>query len=197
MLLVQPTLFPGSTTTGFRTVASSTSFPLASTSLSSTLATTRPTCASRQSRGTVINYAEVDDEVDDDKGDNDDANNAKKDGDHIPDTGALDNDVTDGDFVGGARNGRRVGRLSKQLRVDTSDLNQSYLGQVPPSRFIKSRGFLSNAAMAQGGPMFALNYGRNYLSFLASSPLPSPNPNPNLIPVRLEFDVPVKIMYTV
>ncbi|KAJ3913158.1 hypothetical protein F5877DRAFT_52875 [Lentinula edodes] len=177
-LLVQPTLFPGSTTTGSATAASSTSFPLASTSSSSTLGTTtRPTRASRRSRGTVINYAEVDDEGDDDD-------------DHIPDAGALDDDVTDGDFVAGS--GRRVGRPSKQqqqARGDTSmDLDQSYLGQVPPSRFIKSRGFLSNAATAQGGPMFALDYGPNYLSSLP--PPQNPNPNPILIPVRLEFDVP-------
>ncbi|KAJ3912359.1 hypothetical protein F5877DRAFT_54159 [Lentinula edodes] len=151
-LLVQPTLFP---------------------------ATTRPTRASRRSRGTVINYAEGD--------------NAKKDGDHIPDAGALDDDVTDGDFVGGNGSGRRVGRPSKQQqqqgRGDTSmDLDQSYLGLVPPARFIKSRGFLSNAATAQGGPMFSLDYGPNYLSSLPSTP--PPHPNPILIPVRLEFDVP-------
>ncbi|KAH7870614.1 uncharacterized protein C8R40DRAFT_1257894 [Lentinula edodes] len=188
-LIVQPTLFPGSTTTGAAPAANSTSFPLASTSSSSTLGTTtRPTRASRRSRGTVINYAEVDDEVDDDDGDGDDA---KKDGDHIPDAGALDDDVTDGDFVGGS--GRRVGRPSKQqqqARVDSSDLDQSYLGQVPPSRFIKSRGFLSNAATAQGGPMFSLDYGPNYLSPLPLPSLRNPNPNPILIPVRLEFDVP-------
>ncbi|KAJ3858708.1 hypothetical protein EV359DRAFT_68792, partial [Lentinula novae-zelandiae] len=152
-LLVQPTLFPGSTTTGAGTAANITPFPLASTSSSSTLGTTtRPTRASRRSRGTVINYAEVDDEGDDDEGEDDDANNTKKDGDHIPDAGALDDDVMDGDFVAGS--GRRVGRPSKQQqqgRGDTSmDLDQSYLGQVPPARFIKSRGFLSNAATAQG-----------------------------------------------
>ncbi|GAV98675.1 SNF5-domain-containing protein [Lentinula edodes] len=191
-LLVQPTLFPGSTTTGAATAANSTSFPLASTSSSSTLGTTtRPTRASRRSRGTVINYAEVDDEGDDDEGDGDDANDTKKDGDHIPDAGALDDDATDGDFVAGNGSGRRVGRPSKQqqqVRVDSSDLDQSYLGQVPLSRFIRTRGFLSNAATAQGGPMFALDYGPNYLSSL---PLPSPpHPNPILIPVRLEFDVP-------
>ncbi|KAJ3924344.1 MAG: hypothetical protein NXY57DRAFT_970116 [Lentinula lateritia] len=176
-LLVQPTLFPGSTTTGSATVANSTSFPLASTSSSSTLATTRPTRASRRSRGTVINYAEVDDEGDDDEGEDDDW---KKDGDHIPDAGALDDDVMDGDFIAGSGNGRRVGRPSKQqqqVRVDSSDLDQSYLGQVPPSRFIKSRGFLSNAATAQGSPMFALDYGVNYTS------TPPTHPNPILIPV--------------
>ncbi|KAF8825728.1 hypothetical protein HHX47_DHR6000065 [Lentinula edodes] len=186
-LLAQPTLFPGSTTT-----TASSSLPIPSTSSSSTLGTTtRPTRASRRSRGTVINYAEVDDEGDDDDGDDDDANNTKKDADHIPDAGALDDDATDGDFVGGAGSGRRVGRPSKQqqqLRVDSSDLDQSYLGQVPPSRFIKSRGFLSNAATAQGGPMFSLDYGPNYLSSLP--PPQNPNPNPILIPVRLEFDVP-------
>ncbi|KAJ3924349.1 MAG: hypothetical protein NXY57DRAFT_877627, partial [Lentinula lateritia] len=159
-----------------------------STSSSSTLATTRPTRASRRSRGTVINYAEVDDEGDDDDGEGE-GDDAKKDGDHIPDAGALDDDVMDGDFVAG--NGRRVGRPSKQQqqgRGDNSDLDQSYLGQVPPSRFIKSRGFLSNAATAPGGPMFALDYGPNYLSSLPST---SPtHPNPILIPVRLEFDVP-------
>ncbi|KAJ3858965.1 hypothetical protein EV359DRAFT_51555, partial [Lentinula novae-zelandiae] len=47
--------------------------------------------------------------------------------------------------------------------------DQSYLGQVPPARFIKSR-----------------DYGPNY-TFI---PPPHPNPNPILIPVRLEFDVP-------
>ncbi|KAJ3884956.1 hypothetical protein GG344DRAFT_91416 [Lentinula edodes] len=183
-LLVQPTLFPGSTTT-----TASSSLPIPSTSSSSTLGTTtRPTRASRRSRGTVINYAEVDDEGDDDEGEDDDV---KKDADHIPDAGALDDDVTDGDFVAGNGNGRRVGRPSKQqqqARVDSSDLDQNYLGLVPPARFIKSRGFLSNAATAQGGPMFALDYGPNYLSSLPST---SPtHPNPILIPVRLEFDVP-------
>ncbi|KAJ3885565.1 hypothetical protein GG344DRAFT_91249 [Lentinula edodes] len=183
-LLVQPTLFPGSTTTGAATAANSTSFPLASTSSSSTLATTRPTRASRRSRGTVINYAEVDDEGDDDEGEGE-GDDAKKDGDHIPDAGALDDDVLDGDFVAGS--GRRVGRPSKQqqqVRVDSSDLDQSYLGQVPPARFIKSRGFVSNAATAQGGPMFGLDYGPNYTF------IPPLHPNPILIPVRLEFDVP-------
>ncbi|KAJ3891640.1 hypothetical protein GG344DRAFT_46923 [Lentinula edodes] len=97
-------------------------------------------------------------------------------GDHIPDAGALDDDVTDGDFVAGS--GRRVGRPSKQqqqVRVDSSDLDQSYLGQVPPARFIKSR-----------------DYGPNYLSSLPlpSTPPPHPISNPILIPVRLEFDVP-------
>ncbi|KAF8825720.1 hypothetical protein HHX47_DHR6000304 [Lentinula edodes] len=66
MLLVQPTLFPGSTTASSGTVAGSTSFSLASSS-SSTLAMTHPTRASRRSRGTVINYMEVNDEVDDTK----------------------------------------------------------------------------------------------------------------------------------
>ncbi|KAJ3899763.1 hypothetical protein F5879DRAFT_925992 [Lentinula edodes] len=195
-LLVQPTLFPGSTTTGSGTAAGSSSFPIPSTSSSSTLATTRPTRASRRSRGTVINYAEVDDEGDDDDGDGD-GDDAKKDGDHIPDAGALDDDIMDGDFVAGNGNGRRVGRPSKQQqqqgRGDTSmDLDQSYLGQVPPARFIKSRGFLSNAATAQGGPMFSLDYGPNYLSSLPipSTPPTHPIPNPILIPVRLEFDVP-------
>ncbi|KAJ4466949.1 hypothetical protein C8R41DRAFT_931891 [Lentinula lateritia] len=147
-LLVQPTLFPGSTTT-----TASSSLPIPSTSsLSSTLGTTtHPTH-----------------------------------GDHIPDTGALDDDGMDGDFVGG--NGRRVGRPSKQqqqVRVDTNmDLDQSYLGLVPPARFIKSRGFLSNAATAQGGPMFSLDYGPNYTF------IPPTHPNPILIPVRLKFDVP-------
>ncbi|KAJ3858838.1 hypothetical protein EV359DRAFT_68679, partial [Lentinula novae-zelandiae] len=148
-LLVQPTLFPGSTTT---TASSSLPIPSTSSSSSTLGTTTRPTRASRRSRGTVINYAEVDDEGDDDEGEDDDANNTKKDGDHIPDAGALDDDVMDGDFVAGS--GRRVGRPSKQQqqgRGDTSmDLDQSYLGQVPPARFIKSRGFLSNAATAQG-----------------------------------------------
>ncbi|KAJ3870688.1 hypothetical protein F5051DRAFT_447305 [Lentinula edodes] len=145
-LLVQPTVFPGSTTTGAATAANSTSIPLASTSSSSTLGiTTRPTRASRRSRGTVINYAEVDDEGDDNKGEDDDV---KKDRDHIPDAGALDDDATDGDFVAGSGSGRRVGRPSKhqqqQGRGDTSmDLDQSYLGQVPPARFIKSRGLRS------------------------------------------------------
>ncbi|KAJ3898669.1 hypothetical protein F5879DRAFT_979784 [Lentinula edodes] len=180
-LLVQPTLFPGSTTT-----TASSSLPIPSTSSSSTLgSTSRPTRASRRSRGTVINYAEVDDEGDDDDGEGE-GDDAKKDGDHIPDAGALDDDATDGDFVAGS--GRRVGRPSKQqqqARGDTSmDLDQSYLGQVPPARFIKSRGFLSNAATAQGGPMFALDYGPNYTF------IPPPHPNPILIPVRLEFDVP-------
>ncbi|KAH7870604.1 uncharacterized protein C8R40DRAFT_1153802 [Lentinula edodes] len=190
-LLVQPTLFPGSTTT-----TASSSLPIPSTSSSSTLGTTtRPTRASRRSRGTVINYAEVDDEGDDDEGDGDDANDTKKDGDHIPDAGALDDDVTDGDFVAGSGSGRRVGRPSKQqqqVKEYNSDLDQSYLGLVPPARFIKSRGFLSNAATAQGGPMFSLDYGPNYLSSLPlpSTPPPHPIPNPILIPVRLEFDVP-------
>ncbi|KAJ3881618.1 hypothetical protein F5051DRAFT_396481 [Lentinula edodes] len=179
-LLVQPTLFPGSTTT-----TASSSLPIPSTSSSSTLGTTtRPTRASRRSRGTVINYAEVDDEGDDDDGEGE-GDDAKKDGDHIPDAGALDDDVTDGDFVAGS--GRRVGRPSKQqqVKVDSSmDLDQSYLGLVPPARFIKSRGFLSNAATAQGGPMFALDYGPNYTL------IPPTHPNPILIPVRLEFDVP-------
>ncbi|KAJ3899759.1 hypothetical protein F5879DRAFT_1005019 [Lentinula edodes] len=143
-LLIQPTLFPGSTTT-----TASSSLPIPSTSSSSTLGTTtRPTRASRRSRGTVINYTQVDDEGDDDDGDD-----AKKDGDHIPDAGALDDDATDGDFVGGNGSGRRVGRPSKQQqqgRGDNSDLDQSYLGQVPPARFIKSRGFLSNAANGAG-----------------------------------------------
>ncbi|KAJ3871601.1 hypothetical protein F5051DRAFT_423146 [Lentinula edodes] len=188
-LLVQPTLFPGSTTTGAATAANSTSFPLASTLSSSTLGTTtRPTRASRRSRGTVINYAEVDDKGDDDDGEGE-GDDAKKDGDHIPDAGALDDDATDGDFVAGNGNGRRAGRPSKQqqqqqLRGDSSDLDQSYLGLVPPARFIKSRGFLSNAATAQGGPMFALDYGPNYTL------IPPTHPNPILIPVRLEFDVP-------
>ncbi|KAJ4489272.1 hypothetical protein C8J55DRAFT_295726 [Lentinula edodes] len=181
-LLVQPTLFPGSTTT-----TASSSLHIPSTSSSSTLATTtRPTRASRRSRGTVINYAEVDDEGDDDDGEGE-GDDAKKDGDHIPDAGALDDDATDGDFVGGAGSGRRVGRPSKQqqqVRVDNSDLDQSYLGQVPPARFIKSRGFVSNAATAQGGPMFGLDYGPNYTF------IPPLHPNPILIPVRLEFDVP-------
>ncbi|KAJ3858066.1 hypothetical protein EV359DRAFT_69300, partial [Lentinula novae-zelandiae] len=146
-LLVQPTLFPGSTTT-----TASSSLPISSTSSSLTLGTTtHPTHASRRSRGTVINYAGVDDEGDD----------AKKDGDHIPDAGALDDDVMDGDFIA---------------------------GRVPPARFIKSRGFLSNAATAQGGPMFALDYGPNYLSPLPSTP--PLHPNPILIPVGLGFDVP-------
>ncbi|KAJ3885302.1 hypothetical protein GG344DRAFT_27210, partial [Lentinula edodes] len=181
MLLVQPTLFPGSTTT-----TASSSLPIPSTSSSSILGTTMcPTCTSCRSRGTVINYAEVDD-----KG-NDDGDNAKKDADHIPNAGALDDDVMDGDFVRGS--GRRVGRPSKQqqqVRGDSSDLDQSYLGQVPLSRFIKSRGFLSNAATAQGGAMFALDYGPNYLSSLPLCPPLHPIPNPILIPVRLKFDVP-------
>ncbi|KAJ3924180.1 MAG: hypothetical protein NXY57DRAFT_1093838, partial [Lentinula lateritia] len=150
------------------------------------------TRASRRSRGTVINYAEVDDEGDDDDGEGE-GDDAKKDGDHIPDAGALNDDGMDGDFVGGAGSGRRVGRPSKQqqqVRVDSSDLDQSYLGLVPPARFIKSRGFLSNAATAQGGPMFSLDYGPNYLSPLPSTLPPHPIPNLILIPVRLEFDVP-------
>ncbi|KAF8825724.1 hypothetical protein HHX47_DHR6000206 [Lentinula edodes] len=153
--------------------------------------TTHPTRTSCRSQGTVINYAEVDDKEDDDNGDDDDANNTKKDGDHIPDAGDLNDDVTNGDFVGG--NGRRVGRPSKQqqqVRVDSSDLDQSYLGQVPPARFIKSRGFLSNAATAPGGPMFSLDYGPNYLSSLPLPSTPPPHPNPILIPVQLEFDIP-------
>ncbi|KAJ3804442.1 hypothetical protein F5876DRAFT_53395 [Lentinula aff. lateritia] len=154
-LLVQPTLFP---------------------------ATTRPTRASRRSRGTVINYAEVeDDEGDDDDGDGDDV---KKDADHVPDAGALDDDAMDADFVAGRRVGRPSKQQQQQLRGDSSDLDQSYLGLVPPARFIKSRGFLSTAATTQGSPMFALDYGPN-----SPSP-PHPNPNPVLIPVRLEFDVP-------
>ncbi|KAJ4463183.1 hypothetical protein C8R41DRAFT_872491 [Lentinula lateritia] len=112
-LLVQPALFPDSTTTGAAMAANTTSFPLASMSLSSTLATTHPTRASCQSRGTVINYTEVDDEGDDDGGDSD-GENTKKDADHIPDAAALDDDVTNGDFVGGAGNGRRVGRTTVQ-----------------------------------------------------------------------------------
>ncbi|KAJ3886516.1 hypothetical protein GG344DRAFT_90856 [Lentinula edodes] len=141
-----------------------------------TLFPARPTRASHRSQGTVINYAEVDDKGDDDDGEGE-GDDAKKDGDHIPDAGALDDDVLDRDFVGGAGSGRRVGRPSKQQQ-------QSYLGQ--------SRGFLSNAATAQGGPMFALDYGPNYLSSLPlpSTPPPHPIPNPILIPVRLEFDVP-------
>ncbi|KAJ3898028.1 SNF5-domain-containing protein [Lentinula edodes] len=159
-------------------------------SSSLTLATTRPMRASCRSWGTVINYAEVDDEGDDDDGEGE-GDDAKKDRDHIPDAGALDDDVTNGDFVAG--NGRRVGRPSKQqqqVRADSSDLDQSYLGLVPPARFIKSRGFLSNTATAQGGLMFALDYSPNYLSPLPSTPPPHPIPNPILIPVRLKFDVP-------
>ncbi|KAJ4466171.1 hypothetical protein C8J55DRAFT_565906 [Lentinula edodes] len=173
-LLVQPTLFPGSTTT-----TASFSLPIPSTSLSSTLATTtHPTRASRRSRGTVINYAEVDNEGDDDEGEGE-GDDAKKDGDHIPDAGALDDDATDGDFVAG--NGRRVGRPSKQQqqqgRGDTSmDLDQSYLGQVPPARFIKSRGFLSNAATAQGGPM------RDVVDWGVLGAHPPLNSNSNSIP---------------
>ncbi|KAJ3751648.1 SNF5-domain-containing protein [Lentinula raphanica] len=152
-LLVQPTIFPGGTYTS----------------------STRATRASRRSR-TTINYAEPDDDDDDENDKNEAA-----DPDHVPDAGALDDDANDGDFNAG-RAGRGAGRPSSRnvnadqtLAVDGAELDQSYLGKVPPSKFIKSRGIL--------------DYGPNYGSETTNDQKATTSP-PILIPVRVEFDVP-------
>ena len=107
---------------------------LASTSTTTTRTSTR--------RGGVINYA--------DPGS----------GDDLPDAGAIDSD--DSDFVasGGTRTSIRQGRSRLGMgmtvfnpatgvastpgrpstpRLDKAEIDQSYLGMVPPSRLIKSR----------------------------------------------------------
>ncbi|KAG6828558.1 hypothetical protein H0H87_001592 [Tephrocybe sp. NHM501043] len=81
-------------------------------------------------RGGVINYA--------DPGS----------GDDMPDAGALDSD--DSDFIasGGTRTSLRQGRTRGGSatphppggpRIDKAELDQSYLGQIPPEKFIKLR----------------------------------------------------------
>ncbi|KIK61761.1 hypothetical protein GYMLUDRAFT_576087 [Collybiopsis luxurians FD-317 M1] len=185
-LLVQPTIFPGSSSEHNTTTTTTSSFQPILTPATSFAQPTR--ASSRRSRPT-INYAELDDE-DEDEDD-------EKDKDHTPDAGALDNDVTDGDFVG-SRAARAAGRPSSrnvnfQSQSGPADnasagLDQSYLGQVPPAHFIKSYPIQSTAASAAvPGPMLGLSYGTNYPSGSEKSP---PAPSPLLIPVRVEFDVP-------
>jgi chromatin structure-remodeling complex subunit SFH1 len=106
---------------------------MASTSTSGTRTATR--------RGGVVNYA--------DPGS----------GDELPDAGALDSD--DSDFVasGGTRTSVRQGRNRQTAgmsvfnsntgvttlhqptaaRAEKAELDQSYLGMVPPAKFIKSK----------------------------------------------------------
>ncbi|KAJ4469535.1 hypothetical protein J3R30DRAFT_3550710 [Lentinula aciculospora] len=191
-LLVQPTIFPGSNTSNINhSSGTSSSLPLASMSAYNAHGSTRPTRASRRSRST-INYAELDD--DDENGDDDGADNDQNDAgdpDHVPDAGALDDDVTDTDFNAGRRAGRPSSRnvnfaqQQQAVGVESAELDQSYLGQVPPARFIKTRGILSTAATIQDGPMFGLDYGPHY--GLGDKPKTI---SPILIPVRVEFDVP-------
>ncbi|KAJ3766299.1 SNF5-domain-containing protein [Lentinula raphanica] len=185
-LLVQPTIFPGGSgnASGSNIISS---IPAISTSAYTS--STRATRASRRSR-TTINYAEPDDEDDDENDKNEAA-----DPDHVPDAGALDDDANDGDFNAG-RAGRGAGRPSSRnvnadqtLAVDGAELDQSYLGKVPPSKFIKSRGMLSSAATMPGGPMVSLDYGPNYGSETTNDQKATTSP-PILIPVRVEFDVP-------
>ncbi|KAJ3781132.1 hypothetical protein GGU10DRAFT_367713 [Lentinula aff. detonsa] len=190
-LLVQPTIFPGSSnnTSGSNAISS---LPVVSTSAYNALSSTRSARASRRSR-TTINYAELDDDdVDDDNEKNDGA-----DPDHVPDAGALDDDVTDGDFNAG-RVTRGSGRPSSRnvnvdqqqnAALDSAELDQSYLGKVPPAKFIKPRGMLSSAATMPGGPMAGLDYGPNYGSETTQNQKSIQSP-PILIPVRVEFDVP-------
>lgn len=103
----------------------------ASTSATGARSTTR--------RGAVINYA--------DPGS----------GDDLPDAGAIDSD--DSDFIasGGTRTSMRQGRSRQTggttvfnaatgvstpypLQPQRAELDQSYLGMVPPAKFIKTRG---------------------------------------------------------
>ncbi|KAG6917060.1 hypothetical protein DXG01_004032 [Tephrocybe rancida] len=91
--------------------------------------TTAGTARTTTRRGGVINYA--------DPGS----------GDDMPDAGALDSD--DSDFVasGGTRTSLRQSRTRggsatphpPSTKAEKAELDQSYLGQVPPAKFIKSR----------------------------------------------------------
>ncbi|KAJ3834549.1 hypothetical protein F5878DRAFT_695771 [Lentinula raphanica] len=163
-LLVQPTIFPrGSGNASDSNIISS--IPTISTS-----AYTSSTRASRRSR-TSINYAEPD-------ADNDDENDKTKaaDPDDRPDAGALDDDANDGDL--------NAGRAGKTLAMDGAELDQSYLGKVPPSKFIKSYGMLTSAATMPAGAMVSLDYGPSYGSAITNDQKPTISP-PILIPTFL------------
>ncbi|KAF9075332.1 hypothetical protein BDP27DRAFT_1390221 [Rhodocollybia butyracea] len=180
-LLVQPTIFPGSNP--HNTNNSNVSYPAASTSTSVAYSSPfvnsiRPTRSSRRPRG-AINYAELDDDDDMDGSKND----ADDDPDHVPDAGALDDDATDTDFNVGRRPGRPRNQPQPHVQASGPELDQTYLGQVPPAHFIKPRPYQSLAATT-AGPMLGFDYGSNYPSSSSFSPPPL------LVPVRVEFDVP-------
>jgi chromatin structure-remodeling complex subunit SFH1 len=109
------------------------------------------TTARSSRRGAVINYA--------DPGS----------GDDIPDAGELDSDDSDFQASGGTRTALRQAKASRMsagmnvfqastgkstltvqpqitfAKTEKSELDQSYLGAVPPSRFVKSRPFASTS----------------------------------------------------
>jgi chromatin structure-remodeling complex subunit SFH1 len=110
------------------------------------------TAATRTSRrGAVVNYA--------DPGS----------GDDIPDAGELDSDDSDFQASGGTRTALRQGRTSKMnpgmnvfqasaarmnaapqpqayfAKPEKAELDQSYLGMIPPSKYIKSKPFAPTA----------------------------------------------------
>ncbi|THV03857.1 hypothetical protein K435DRAFT_835648, partial [Dendrothele bispora CBS 962.96] len=140
-------------------------------------------------RGAVINYA------DPGSGDDLDAD--------PPDEGAKEVDSDDSDFVasGGVRttirqSGRARGNMGTGMGVfntqgtgstqaqaqqqkEDDTLDQSYLGQVPPSRFIKSR------------PIYGNHSQHVYPSSFPSDPSSStPSKPPSLLPIRVEFETP-------
>lgn len=186
-LLVQPIITapaPGAPTTLI--TPSINAAPVASTSYAPGPSTTRTRRAGR-----AINYA--------DPGSGDELDVDGDDDDTYPDAGALDSD--DSDFVasGGTRAATRERDRSRagiasgmsifnsttgvttqgpappqpiRQISEKSEVDQSYLGQIPPSRFIKSRPFY---AYPHSHPLPSASY------FESARP-------PSLLPIRVEFE---------
>jgi chromatin structure-remodeling complex subunit SFH1 len=147
------------------------------------------TMRSSTRRGGVVNYA--------DPGS----------GDDMPDAGAIDSD--DSDFVasGGTRTAIRQsrGRFGTgmsvfhagastvlppvQPKVDKAELGQSYLGMIPPSKFIKPRPVAPTAHEYPWASIF-LPYSIRYLivrSALEALERQGKRPS-SLVPIRVEFE---------
>ncbi|KAJ3968222.1 hypothetical protein EV361DRAFT_926986 [Lentinula raphanica] len=81
----------------------------------------------------------------------------------------------------------QIRMTDQMLALWTMMLTMSYLGKVPPSKFIKSYGMLTSAATMPAGAMVSLDYGPSYGSAITNDQKPTISP-PILIPVRVEFD---------